>query len=261
MMDKHKVMTVGELAKQAKVSIRTLQYYDKIDLLKPTGFSEGGRRIYSSKDVAVLHQIITLKSLGFSLNDIKERIIPVNSPEDAVKILNQQEKIISEKIARLQKLLESIKMLSREIIQTSSIDWSEYAKMVNLINENNEFYWGVKQMDDVTLNRLVEEYKNNAEKDIAVDWWKECSERAMDLQTNGINPESKEGEELAKLWWDNIMKFTSGDETLLIKLVEFHNSMDKWPEEYKKLQEKSSFFIERALSIYIEKNNIKIPYV
>ena len=68
------MMTVGELAKEANVSVRTLQYYDKIDILKPSSFSEGGRRLYNSKDMALLHQIITLKSLGFSLNDIKDRI-------------------------------------------------------------------------------------------------------------------------------------------------------------------------------------------
>ena len=66
-------MTVGELAKKMGVTIRTLQYYDKEGLLSPSAESEGGRRLYTDKDLVLLHQILSLKSLGFSLKDIKGR--------------------------------------------------------------------------------------------------------------------------------------------------------------------------------------------
>ena len=68
-------MTVGEVAKKMGVTVRTLQYYDKEGLLSPSAESEGGRRLYTDKDLITLHQIISLKSLGFSLDDIKERLI------------------------------------------------------------------------------------------------------------------------------------------------------------------------------------------
>ena len=64
-------MTVGELAKKMGITIRTLQYYDKEGLLSPSAESEGGRRLYTDKDIVLLHQILSLKSLGFSLKDIK----------------------------------------------------------------------------------------------------------------------------------------------------------------------------------------------
>ena len=65
-------MTVVEAAKKLGVTVRTLQYYDKEGLLSPSAASEGGRRLYTDKDLVMLHQIISLKSLGFSLtNDIK----------------------------------------------------------------------------------------------------------------------------------------------------------------------------------------------
>ena len=67
-------MTVGEAAKKMGVTVRTLQYYDKEGLLSPSAESEGGRRLYTDKDLVTLHQIISLKSLGFSLDDIKERL-------------------------------------------------------------------------------------------------------------------------------------------------------------------------------------------
>ena len=79
---------MGQLAKRGNVSIRTLQYYDKIGLLKPSSISEGGRRLYNDNDITVLHQIITLKSLGLSLKEIGQRLVPINSTEDVLIMLN-----------------------------------------------------------------------------------------------------------------------------------------------------------------------------
>ena len=73
-------MTVGQAAKKGGVTVRTLQYYDKEGLLSPTAVSEGGRRLYTDKDVVRLHQILSMKSLGFSLDDIKNRLIPLDTP-------------------------------------------------------------------------------------------------------------------------------------------------------------------------------------
>lgn len=72
------------------VTVRTLQYYDKEGLLAPSAESEGGRRLYTDKDLIKLHQILSLKSLGFSLNDIKQRIISLNTPEDVANTLSEQ---------------------------------------------------------------------------------------------------------------------------------------------------------------------------
>lgn len=252
------MMTVGELAKEANVSVRTLQYYDKIDILKPSSFSEGGRRLYNSKDMALLHQIITLKSLGFSLKDIQDRIMPVNMPSDATKILNTQVEIIGEKISKLQKLSESTKMLSKEIEKTNNIDWSKYAKMMNLVNENNEFYWVVKHLDEDTINTLVEGYENN-KTDTSINWWKAGCEKAVELESIGLAPESIEGQELAKEWWGNIMKFTSGDGAVFGKLMDFREDVDNWPEDFKMLFKKADDYINKALEVYIIKNNVEIP--
>ena len=52
-------MTVGELAKKMGTTVRTLQYYDKEGLLSPSSESEGGRRLYTDKDMVKLHQILT----------------------------------------------------------------------------------------------------------------------------------------------------------------------------------------------------------
>ena len=91
-------MTVGEVAKKMGVTVRTLQYYDKEGLLSPSAESEGGRRLYTDKDLITLHQIISLKSLGFSLDDIKERLISLETPADVANALTEQADDIRKKI-------------------------------------------------------------------------------------------------------------------------------------------------------------------
>lgn len=86
-MNKEK-LTIGELTKILNISVRTLQYYDQIGLMHPSEITENGRRMYQTQDITVLHQIIALKALGFSLEEIKNKIMPVNDTTDVINLLN-----------------------------------------------------------------------------------------------------------------------------------------------------------------------------
>lgn len=59
----------------AHVTLRTVRYYDKQDILKPSLVTESGARFYTDEDFARLQQILLLKYLGFSLDDIREMTI------------------------------------------------------------------------------------------------------------------------------------------------------------------------------------------
>ena len=72
------MMTVHEVSKLAGVSIRTLQYYDKIGLFHPTGYTDAGYRLYDDADLERLQHILLFRELEFSLKDIKAII---NSPD------------------------------------------------------------------------------------------------------------------------------------------------------------------------------------
>ena len=96
-------MTVGELAKKMNVTVRTLQYYDKEGVLSPSAESEGGRRLYTDKDLVLLHQILSLKSLGFSLKDIKGRLISLKTPDDVANALTEQADILRKNIEQFRK--------------------------------------------------------------------------------------------------------------------------------------------------------------
>lgn len=92
--DEGKLLTVGILARKAGVTVRTLQYYDTNGLLVPSEYSEGGRRMYNRHDIIRLQQIIFLKSLGFSLEKIRDRLLPTKSAGDLEQVFKQQKEVL-----------------------------------------------------------------------------------------------------------------------------------------------------------------------
>ncbi len=147
-------ITVGELAKKMNTTVRALQYYDREGVLSPSGISEGGRRLYTSKDIVALHQILSMKSLGFSLSDIKDRLVSLETPEDVAVALAEQAKAIREKIASLSDTLDTVEKLREETLRMQTVDFSKYAAIVVNLQMKNEFYGLIKHFDEKMLNHL-----------------------------------------------------------------------------------------------------------
>ncbi len=82
------MMSVHEVSELTGVSIRTLQYYDRIGVLHPAGYTEAGYRMYDGKDLEKLQQILLFRELEFSLKEIKAMM---EDPDfDREKALKQQ---------------------------------------------------------------------------------------------------------------------------------------------------------------------------
>lgn len=125
-------MTVKEVSELTGVSIRTLQYYDTIGLLKPCKYTESGYRLYGDKELEKLQQILLFKELEFSLKDIKKII---DSPNfDKNKALEQQIELLimkKEHLDNLIKFARGIKMLGVKKMDFTVFDTKkleEYAK-------------------------------------------------------------------------------------------------------------------------------------
>ena len=152
----HGFMTVGEVAKKIGVTVRTLQYYDKEGLLSPSASSEGGRRLYTDKDLVMLHQIISLKSLGFSLDDIKHRLISLETPTDVATALTEQADSIREKIEQLTASLTAIEQLKEEVLQIQTVNFKKYTDIIFL----DEPAAGLDALGRVSLHELIRKLKS-----------------------------------------------------------------------------------------------------
>lgn len=241
-------MTVGEVAKKMDVTVRTLQHYDKEKLLSPSAVSNGGRRLYTDKDIVKLHQILSLKHLGFSLNDIRDRLIPLDDPADVAQILSEQAAIIRKKIADLTESLSAIETLKTEVLEMQSVDFKKYADIIVNLEMKNDFYWLIKHFDSETLDHIRSRF--DRESGMAfLQKFLHLQEEAIRLRDEGVPPESPKGLQFAKAYWDMILEFTNGDAAMLPKLMQMGEN-NEFSQEWKQKQTQANVFIEPALDAY-----------
>lgn len=244
-------MTVGEVAKKMGVTVRTLQYYDKEGLFSPSAESEGGRRLYTNKDLITLHQIISLKSLGFSLNDIKQRLISLDTPADVANALAEQADDIRKKIKQLSDSLAAIERLQEEVMQMQTVDFKKYADIIVNLQMNNEFYYLIKRFDDETLDHI----RNRFDKESGLNFMNRfncLSDKILQLQKDNVPPENEQCQQLTKEYWELIIEFTEGDLSMLPKLMEIGN-FDRAANEWEKKQKTVNEYLEPALQIYFSR--------
>lgn len=130
-MKKDGYYSSGEFARMAQVTLRTIRYYDKQDILKPSLVTESGARFYTDEDFARLQQILLLKYLGFSLDDIREMTIDDADYHFMLNSLNVQLKLVQDRIEQMQLVEKAIQDTAQEISSRHTVDWS---RMLNLIH-------------------------------------------------------------------------------------------------------------------------------
>ena len=244
-------MTVGEVAKKMGTTVRTLQYYDKEGLLSPSAESEGGRRLYTDKDLVTLHQILSLKSLGFSLDDIKSRLISLETPTDVATALTEQADSIREKIEQLTASLTAIEQLKAEVLQMQTVNFKVYADIIVNLQMKNSSYYLIKRFDDDTLDHI----RNRFDRESGMDFmgrFNRLSNEIVQFQKENVPPESEKCQQVVKEYWGLIMEFTSGDMSMLPKLMEIGNidtATNAWEERQKIVND----YLELALQVYFSK--------
>lgn len=251
-------MTVGEAAKKIGVTVRTLQYYDKEGYLSPSAESEGGRRLYTDKDLVMLHQIISLKSLGFSLDDIKHHLNSLETPEDVATALNEQADIIRKKIGQLTTSLTAIEQLKEEVLQIKTVNFKKYADIIVNLQMKNDSYYLIKRFDDNMLDHIRDQFDKESGLNF-MNRFNRLSDEIIELQKASVSPESEECQRIVKEYWGLIMEFTNGDMSILSKLMEVGNidiATNVWEERQKAIND----YLEPAMQIYfsrLEENPFK----
>jgi len=103
---------IGTVAKKLQISIDTLRYYEKIDLLKPINRNSGGIRSYDESDIARINFIQRAKMMNFTLAEIKDLLKMREHPQqmrEDVRELTQQ------KLDTIQQQISELKLLGEEL--------------------------------------------------------------------------------------------------------------------------------------------------
>lgn len=243
------MMTVHEVSKLAGVSIRTLQYYDKIGLLHPTGYTDAGYRLYDDTDLERLQHILLFRELEFPLKDIKAII---NSPDfDRGKALEQQIRLLKLKKEHIENLMNfalGIKMLGVRHMDFKVFDRSkldEYSRQAKELYGNTLEY---KKLQEKTKNRTKEE--DNLLADRFMLLFREAGE------IRNTDPASPEAQSIVRRIQDFITEnlYTCSDKILsgLGKMYSGGGDFTKNIDEYG--GEGTAEFVDKAIQIYCEKN-------
>ena len=185
--------------------MRTIRYYDKQGILKPSHMSESGYRLYTDGDFAKLQKILTLKYLGFSLDEIQE-ISMNDSDQDYVRrSLELQLGLVKKKIESLLMVEESLTEASRIIGRTGEVDWKTILHLIHLIDMEKSLAEQYKTGANTSVRiRLHQDYSVNPE-----GWfrWLYCQ---LDLQSGMKLLELGAGN--GELWAENLERLAEWKE-------------------------------------------------
>ena len=118
--------TISQVAELTGISIRTLQYYDEIGLLKPSELTQSGYRLYNDEALQKLQQILFFKELGFKLKDIREIL---EKPDfDRIAAFKKQKEFLLLKRNRTDRLIQLLSRLEKgeQCMSFKEFDLSDY---------------------------------------------------------------------------------------------------------------------------------------
>lgn len=159
-----KYYTSGEFAEKAHVSIRTIRYYDQKNLLKPAARAKGGARRYTDQDFAKLQQILLLKYLGFSLNEIREMTIGAGDAQFLLDSLQIQKRLAEERLEEMKNVITAIDSTSQALKSNRQVDWSQMLKLIHLTAMDQSLSMQYKNATNISARiRLHRNYSVNQE--------------------------------------------------------------------------------------------------
>ena len=176
--------TISQVAELTGISIRTLQYYDEIGLLKPSELTQSGYRLYDDEALQKLQQILFFRELDFKLKDIREII---EKPDfDRIAAFKKQKELLLLKRNRTDRLIQLLSRLEKG-------DESEVAKLA------------IKQFG--SIEKYTEAMKHNLEhfSDIMENWYAQIPEE-MRAEDRFLELARHKGENVATDNVQNLVK-------------------------------------------------------
>lgn len=152
----------GQFARLAGVSVRTIRFYDKQNILKPSYVTPAGARFYTDSDLARLQQILLLKYLGFSLDDIREMTIGDTDYHFLKNSLNLQKRLVQDRIEQMQLVESAIENTVEALEQERQIDWSQMLELIHLTGMEKSLKTQYQSATNISARiRLHRDYSTN----------------------------------------------------------------------------------------------------
>lgn len=158
-MDHHKqIYTVGEFAALSKTSVRTLHYYDDIGLLRAERNASSGHRVYGTRDIFKLQQIISLKFLGYSLEEIEELMQRSMVDATLAEGLHSQKEAIETKQRQLHQVHNALDRTIQLVEQQGQLESADLFSLIHSMqSEEEQRAWLQERTSPELVDRLFDQ--------------------------------------------------------------------------------------------------------
>jgi MerR family transcriptional regulator, thiopeptide resistance regulator len=224
----------SEFAKLTGVTVRTLHHYDRLGLLKPSGRTAARYRLYGERDFARLQQIVTLKFLGFPLEQIKQ--ILNQASFELSDALRAQREIIEQKRNQLDKAAQAIAEVEHLLSANGETDWQAFNKIIEVIHMQNETEWMNKYYSEEARKEMAErpdKWTPELQEKVSQQWAALIKDAESAIADNE-DPAGAKAQSLAARYAELIGRFTMGSPAITEGLSKLYADQPNWPSTFKK---------------------------
>jgi len=208
---------IGELANQTGITVRTLHHYHQTGLLIPSEFTDSRHRLYTKPDIARLQQILSLKQMGFSLEEIRSFIErPIYNP---IVVVQTQLENITKQIKLQEKLRFELEQLHKLLRNNQEIGAEQFIKLIEVIRMNGQNYLTPEQITKMKAvnNSFTDDQKAQMQKDW--DIFISSLKKHCESNTPLNDPADRE---IALYWKSATASFTGNDPEIFKATENFH---------------------------------------
>jgi DNA-binding transcriptional MerR regulator len=234
----------SEFARLTGVTVRTLHHYDRVGLLKPSGRSVAGYRLYGEREFARLQQVLTLKFIGLPLKEIRELL--GRGALDLAGVLKLQREILEARRGQLDAALRAVREAERVLARGGGADWEAFKKITEVVTMQQNYEWVKRYYTEEQLADLA----RRGTPEVLERGQREWARLLADVDAaiaEGVDPASERAQELAARWSALIEEFTGGDPGILANLKRLYADQANWPDDFKQpFSDEAVGFLSRA---------------
>lgn len=202
-----KPMQAGELARRAGITVRTLHHYDALGLLKPSGRTEAGYRLYHAQDIACLQRIQLLKNLGFTLAEVAS-LLQDDARHSIKTLVNDNITALNAQIDSATRLRDHLQQLRNTFAGEAEPSTEAFLNTLELLEAYSR-YFSRDELQD--LRFYTRQRATRAQ-------WQLLLDELNTLQAEGVKPTAPSAQNLAVRWMEQLEQDTTGNPELLRKL-------------------------------------------
>lgn len=256
-METEKIYSIGELAELSGTTIRTIQYYDKINLLIAKRNVENNLRYYTQADLLTLQQILFYKKLGFPLKDIKQHLVDAKDLSEMKQLLRNQSELLFQKEMELKMNIAIIEAIVATLNASKGEEFEQMIKIALGLNKQSILDYKHIEFDSKTSEKFAGRYANYNEV-VEVYWqWKRLVLEAAFYKLNNTTYKSEAGYQFGQKWSEFVKNATDNDPEMIAAYEQGLEHSHQWPEEDLFLYNFCNDFIKNNFNYYCNKDDVE----